>query len=95
MWWKQRGARGLRQLLLAEWDPIGVRDGTGGDDEYDSYLGPIAERLRSGASAEEISAYLKHVTYGRMATTQDPEVIVTAAQRIVEWYVEEMERARA
>jgi hypothetical protein len=90
MWWKRRGAGGLRRVLLEEWDPIGVRDYPGAVDEYDSYLGSIAERLRSGESEEELAGYLNHVTYVRIGLSVDPELNVSAARRIVEWYANEM-----
>ena len=46
---------------MEEWDPIGVRDIPEASDEYDSYLGPIASRLRKGATADELAAYLTEV----------------------------------
>ena len=61
LWWKRSGARELRRLLMDGWDPIGVRDIPEASDEYDSYLGPIASRLRKGATADELAAYLTEV----------------------------------
>jgi hypothetical protein len=96
MWWKRRGARGLRQVLMEEWDPIHVRDFPEAQDEYDSYLGPIAERLRSGSSPEDLAAYLDFVTEERMglgnpkkANPLAHEANLTAARRMLEWYAEE------
>jgi hypothetical protein len=95
IWWKQHGSRGLRRVLMEEWDPIGVRGVPEAADEYDSYLGPIAERLRSGQSAEEIAAYLNFVTEERMGW-KDPAYLVrarqgnlAAAQKVVAWYARE------
>jgi len=61
MWWKRRGARELRRILMEEWDPIGVRRIPEAADEYDTYLGPLASRLREGAPAETIADYLSDV----------------------------------
>jgi hypothetical protein len=47
---------------LREWHPIGGGDVPEGQDEYDSYLGPIAERLRSGQTPEELAGYLNDLT---------------------------------
>ena len=43
-WWKRRGEAELRRLLLVEWDPIGIADVPKAQDEYDSYVGPLASR---------------------------------------------------
>jgi hypothetical protein len=51
MWWKRRGARELRRILMEEWDPISVRGIPEAADKYDGYLGPLASRLREGVSA--------------------------------------------
>jgi hypothetical protein len=90
MWWKQRGARGLRGLLLREWDPIGVGDAPEAADEYDSYLGQIAERLRSGTSAEDLAAYLNVLSGEPMGLDPNPDANLHAARKIVEWYANEM-----
>ncbi len=31
----------IRQVLLREWDPIGVRDVAEAQDEYDGYVGGV------------------------------------------------------
>jgi hypothetical protein len=90
MWWKQRGARGLRRLLLEQWDPIGVGDAPEAADEYDSYMGQIAELLRSGKSAEDVAAYLNVVSGDRMGIDPDPDANLDAARKIVQWYANEM-----
>jgi hypothetical protein len=60
-WWKQTGARELRQLLMDECDPLHARGVPEAADEYDGYLGPLAARLREGASADVIADYLTEV----------------------------------
>ena len=42
MWWKGRGAAGVRYLLISEWDPIGVQGIAEAADEYDSYVASSA-----------------------------------------------------
>jgi hypothetical protein len=37
----RRYHEGIRQILLKEWDPIGVADVPEAQDEYDSYVGKI------------------------------------------------------
>jgi hypothetical protein len=41
-WWKQRGGREIRRLLMEHWDPIGVANWREAADEYDGYIGPSA-----------------------------------------------------
>ena len=61
---ERRRRRGLeiyaavRKVLFWHWDPIGVRECVKGEDEYDSYIGPVYRLLASGASDKEIEAYL-------------------------------------
>lgn len=51
----------IRGVLLAEWDPIGVRDVATAQDEYDSYLPAILRLLERGASSTELAKYLGDV----------------------------------
>lgn len=61
---ERRRRRGLeiygavRKVLFWHWDPIGVRECVKGEDEYDSYIGPVYRLLASGASDQEIEGYL-------------------------------------
>jgi hypothetical protein len=86
MWWKQRGAAGVRRILM-EWDPIGVADTPEAVDEYDSYLGPIGARRREGAPVIAIQSYLRHVRetlMGLDAPSWRPRDRTTA-ERLIEW----------
>jgi hypothetical protein len=61
---KRRRRRGneiyaaIRKVLFWHWDPIGVRDCVKEEDEYDAYVGPVYRLLGSGASDQELAAYL-------------------------------------
>ena len=57
---KRRGGAGVRRLLMEKWDPIGVAGVPEAADEYDTYVGQVGRRLREGATAEEIAAYLTY-----------------------------------
>ena len=48
----------LRRVLMQHWDPIGVADVVGAEDEYDSYVGPVYRLLASGATDKEVIDYL-------------------------------------
>jgi hypothetical protein len=40
----------IRQILLHDWDPVGVRDQPSAQREYDSYVGGLYRLLAEGAS---------------------------------------------
>lgn len=85
MWWKRSGFRELQQLVMAEWDPIGVAGWPEAADEYDSYLGEIARLLREGRSPAEIAAHLAAFREN-MGLDPDEAADLHASQRIAEWY---------
>ncbi|SRR5579883_471857 len=63
----------IRQLLLREWDPIGIA-GVGPDDEYDEYVGRVYSMLTNEAATEPaIANYLHRVAIRemRLAETED------------------------
>ena len=85
-WWRERGAAELRELLYAEWDPIGVKElAEASPAEYESYTGQIGRRLRAGATAEDLAALLHRLEVEEMGLER-PEPPVDAARRIAEWY---------
>ncbi len=90
LWLKRTGGRQLREVVLAEWDPIGVADVS--PDEYDSYLGLIAARLRRGDSVEEIAALLSSLAEDQMGMP-GPERVRRAAAALHAWYAQAMEAA--
>lgn len=90
-WWKSRGRRELRKLLMDRWDPIGVSGIPEAQDEYDQYLVPLLNLLSDGASTKTIARYLSEVQTGWMelgpATPRDLEEVAVA---VVRWYSGEM-----
>ncbi len=64
----------IRQVLIRDWDPIGVMDDPDWPrDEYDSYVGAIYGHLARGESAEFIARYLCCVEEDRMGLGPVPE----------------------
>lgn len=51
----------IHDILLKEWDPIGVQDWPEASDEYDSYIPSVYELLTSRKSEKEIFDYLWQV----------------------------------
>src|SRR3954453_13883247 len=85
-WWRERGDRELRELLLREWDPIGIAKIA--DEqlaEYEHYAGKLARRLRAGASDEEIAAVLEGFR-SDMGLEASEELPLGVARSIRDWY---------
>jgi hypothetical protein len=85
-WWRERGDRELRELLLREWDPIGIADLAESQlDEYEHYAGQLARRLRAGATDEEIAAVLEGFR-SDMGLEPSDELPLGVARSIRDWY---------
>ncbi len=76
----------IRHVLLAIWDPIGVKDEPNAQDEYDGYIGRLYELLTSNASDAELTEYLYWAVHDHMgldrATRPDMAATVDALRRI-------------
>ena len=48
----------VRAILLNDWDPIGIAGIREAADEYDRYVGPVAQMIVAGTSASDLSNYL-------------------------------------
>jgi hypothetical protein len=66
----------IKQILLQEWDPIGVNGIPEAQDEYDSYVWGVYSRLIRQASEQELFDYLWEMEtvdmglYGNASHTQ-------------------------
>jgi hypothetical protein len=57
----------IREVLMREWDPIGVRDVPQAQDEYDSYIPKLfAMIVERQASAEDIGRHLLDIVTSNM-----------------------------
>ncbi len=92
-WWKQTGARELRQVLYWRWDPIGVADSFPVTEfEYDAYLGGVLGLLKRDAGAEEIATYLHSVERERITLQTSEGTRMAVATLLVDWYPESLAR---
>jgi hypothetical protein len=74
----------IRRVLLEEWDPIGVRDEPGAQDEYDGYALALYGLLARGATDDDLAQYLAEVATFWMALgtgTRDSSRTVIGALR--------------
>lgn len=56
----------IREVLLHEWDPIGIQDVPEAQDEYDSYVGGLYRLLASGSSEDELVEHLRLIETSNM-----------------------------
>src|SRR5215468_4425178 len=67
----------IRNILMREWDPIGVRNIPGApEDEYDAYINAICEFLADPhPSKEKLAAYLLDVQSRKMLLRVTPAAL--------------------
>ena len=49
----------IRKVLLEDWDPSNAARVEAAQHEYDAYLSPLADLIRSGASEDAVIDFLK------------------------------------
>jgi hypothetical protein len=72
----------IREILLRQWDPIGVADVPQAQDEYDSYVGEIASAVLAGHSASEIADHLVLIETDEMGLSGDRTRALRAASSL-------------
>jgi hypothetical protein len=55
----------IRDILLRDWDPIGINDVPEAQDEYDSYVGGVYRLLASHCSVDEMVDHLARLNRKR------------------------------
>jgi hypothetical protein len=87
-WCKERGLPELRQVLFWRWDPIGVESHFPATaDEYDGYARVLLSRLRKGADADEVAAFLQGEERNAMGVpSADAEHLRQLGERILRWH---------
>jgi hypothetical protein len=51
----------IREILLRHWDPVSVGDNPKLADEYDVYLGEVADMLAKGCGSTELYDHLRAI----------------------------------
>ena len=72
----------LSEILLHDWDPIGINDEVVVRDEYDPYAAEISRMLASGASASELAQYLVRIETEGLGLRARPERARAVAQTL-------------
>ena len=72
----------IHQVLMTEWDPIGVAGVPEAADEYDHYIGGVYRLLASQADARTIACHLAAIQTDRMGLPQEPDNLMEVARRL-------------
>jgi hypothetical protein len=69
------------EILLRDWDPIGVSD-VSPPDEYDSYIGGVMRLIAEKASAERMAQHLRDVAEAQMDVAANATRTWAAAEKL-------------
>jgi hypothetical protein len=75
----------IRQVLIRDWDPLGLSDVAGTPDDYD----PVAQEVHAlvtgpeEPSVERIAAYLRWVEREQMHLQRRPGMATEAAEKVM------------
>jgi hypothetical protein len=73
----------IRQVLLHDWDPIGVQEFPEAQDEYDSYVGGVYSLLVSHAQDEELLEHLYQIERDTMGLgSRDKSRLLPVVQKL-------------
>ena len=76
--------REIADILLKDWDPIGIQEFPEASDEYDSYVGQVYRMIASGAEAVTIAQHLKTIEVSLMGLgASDPDRTLAVAQKLI------------
>jgi hypothetical protein len=70
----------IREILLKDWDPVGVGDIAEASDEYDGYVGGIYRLLALGADESKIVEHLYHIETAYMGLSLKKQSLYDVAQ---------------
>ena len=70
------------EILLKEWDPIGIQDIPEAQDEYDAYVSSVYQLLISRKSEREIFEYLWWIETKHMGLSSDRQQTEAIARKL-------------
>jgi hypothetical protein len=77
--------RAIAEVLLRNWDPIGVKDEPRAQDEYDAYVGGVYRLIASGATARQIAEHLASVEAEQLGFSDtDPKMLIPVAEKLLQ-----------
>ena len=73
----------IAQILIEDWDPIGVRDEPDATSEYDAYVGGIYRLLATGANAQQVAEHLVAIERDRIGFEETRvEALLPVAEKL-------------
>ncbi|MFD0986464.1 hypothetical protein [Methyloligella solikamskensis] len=72
----------VRTVLREAWDPIGIRDVSDTEDEYEDYVPAVAKCVADGATAGEIAEALLKIERESLGLPGDPARARRVAERL-------------
>jgi hypothetical protein len=73
----------VRNVLLQDWDPIGVGDIPEAQDEYNLYIEDICKMLSAGQSSSDVYGYLRWIEIERMGLDGNELLTQQIAKKLV------------
>ncbi len=74
----------IREAVLNEWDPIGVKDIAEARDEYDSYIPMLCKLIMTKSSKEDIFKYLWNLETQHMGLDGDRQATDKFADKLLQ-----------
>ncbi len=74
----------VREVLLHQWDPVGISDVPAVHDEYDPYVVPIARMVEDGDSVAAIASHLLKLEFEITGMQSNNERASVVAKRLRE-----------
>jgi hypothetical protein len=71
----------IREILLHDWDPIGIGDIAEAKDEYDLYIQELQTMIERHAGIDEIAGYLSWIEIQRMGFSNPHDLKISDAAR--------------
>ncbi len=76
----------IKEILLYEWDPIGIKDSPDAQDEYDTYIDTLYSYVITKSDFKVILNYLRYIQEKVMGLDVDEEKLRKIAQKL--WLLE-------
>ena len=74
----------IRDILLSDWDPMGLSDAPGTPDDYDAVARELHALITDPeTSVERLAAYLRWVEREQMGLQRRPGMATGAAERVM------------
>lgn len=75
----------IRNILLRDWDPIGISDEPACLNEYDGYVGRVYRLIVSGGDEDQLASHLAEIEAEQMGLSRPPvDALLPVARMLIE-----------